>query len=106
MIPLLSLLLHYSKVALFIHFFFLIRNANVECRTKKGCTPFFLSSKEGFKEISVMLVKHGADTEVSYSIKSITYFMCSDCFQATDQRGITPLLAAFRNGHVEVCRVH
>ena len=53
-----------------------------------------------------MLVKHGADTEVSYSIKFISCFMCSVCFQATDQRGITPLLAAFRNGHVEVCHIH
>ena len=40
------------------------RNANVECRTKKGFTPLFLTCKEGFKEIAVMLAKHGALTEV------------------------------------------
>ena len=40
------------------------RNANIESRTKKGSTPFFLACKEGYKEISVMLAKHGADTEV------------------------------------------
>ena len=40
------------------------RNANIECRTKKGCTPFFLASREGYTDIAVMLAKHGADTEV------------------------------------------
>ena len=40
------------------------RNANIECRTKKGCTPFFLACREGYTDIAVMLAKHGADTEV------------------------------------------
>ena len=40
------------------------RNANIECRTKKGCTPFFLACREGYIDIAVMLAKHGADTEV------------------------------------------
>ena len=41
-----------------------LRNANMECRTKKGCTPFYLTCKEGYQGIAVMLVKHGANTEV------------------------------------------
>ena len=40
------------------------RNANIECRTKKGCSPFFLACREGYMDIAVMLAKHGADTEV------------------------------------------
>ena len=43
----------------------LSRSANVEARTKKGCTPFYLTCREGYKEIAVMLAKHGASTEVS-----------------------------------------
>ena len=43
---------------------FSLRNANMECRTKKGCTPFYLTCKEGYQGIAVMLVKHGANTEV------------------------------------------
>ena len=43
----------------------LSRSANVEARTKKGCSPFYLACKEGFKEIAVMLAKHGSSTEVS-----------------------------------------
>lgn len=42
------------------------RNANIESRTKKGCTPFFLACREGYTDIAVMLAKHGADTEVRH----------------------------------------
>ena len=42
----------------------------MECRTKKGCSPLFLACKEGYKEISVMLAKHGADTEVDILLYS------------------------------------
>ena len=48
-------------------FNFSARNANVESRTKKGCTPFFLACKDGHKDIAIMLSKHGADTEVNCS---------------------------------------
>ncbi|XP_027047638.1 ankyrin repeat domain-containing protein 17-like isoform X3 [Pocillopora damicornis] len=62
----------------------LSRNANVECHTKKGCTPFHLACKEGHLEIGVQLLEKGADTE------------------ATDSRNNTPLVASMKNGHVEV----
>lgn len=38
--------------------------ANVECHTKKGCTPFHLACKEGHLQISQQLYEKGADTEV------------------------------------------
>ncbi len=43
----------------------LSRNANVETRTKKGCSPFFLACKEGFTAIAITLANHGASIEVS-----------------------------------------
>lgn len=42
----------------------LLRSAYVEARTKKGCSPLYLACREGYKEIAVMLAKHGASTEV------------------------------------------
>ena len=42
----------------------LSRSAYVEARTKKGCSPLYLACREGFKEIAIMLAKHGASTEV------------------------------------------
>ena len=42
----------------------LLRSAHVEARTKKGCSPLYLACREGYKEIAVMLAKHGASTEV------------------------------------------
>ena len=36
----------------------------MECHTKKGCTPFHLSCKEGHLEIAKQLYDNGADTEV------------------------------------------
>jgi len=62
----------------------LSRMANVECHTKKGCTPFHLACKEGHLEISKLLHKHGADME------------------ACDSRNNSPLVAAMKNGHIEV----
>lgn len=62
----------------------LSRTANVECHTKKGCTPFHLACKEGHLEISKQLYKKSADME------------------ACDIRNNTPLVAAMKNGHVEV----
>ncbi|XP_032234858.2 ankyrin repeat and KH domain-containing protein 1 isoform X2 [Nematostella vectensis] len=59
------------------------RNANVECHTKKGCTPFHLSCKEGHLAISIALHIRGADTE------------------AVDSRNNSPLVAAMKNGHTE-----
>ena len=56
----------------------------VQVRTKKGATPFFLACREGHLDISLMLYNKGADTEVP------------------DSRSVTPLLASFRNGHVNV----
>lgn len=43
---------------------FHVRLANVECHTKKGCTPFHLAGKEGHLEIAKQLHEKGADTEV------------------------------------------
>ena len=42
------------------------RMANVECHTKKGCTPFHLACKEGHLQISQQLYEKGADTEVKH----------------------------------------
>ncbi len=42
----------------------LSRSAQVEARTKKGCSPLYLACREGYKEIAVMLAKHGASAEV------------------------------------------
>ena len=44
------------------------RMANVECHTKKGCTPFHLACKEGHLQISQQLYEKGADTEVKHRI--------------------------------------
>ena len=59
-----SVLVH-SKLWVDWHTTSFIRNANVECHTKKGCTPFFLASREGHLEIAVSLMKNKANTEVS-----------------------------------------
>ena len=48
-----------------------VRMANVECHTKKGCTPFHLACKEGHLEISKLLHKHGADMEVNEIVTSL-----------------------------------
>lgn len=56
----------------------------VDCRTKKGCTPFFLSCKEGYLELSRALYDHSA------------------CPESSDLRNTTPLVAAFRNGHIKI----
>ena len=50
---------------IFLSSFHPFRNANVECHTKKGCTPFHLACKEGHLEIGVQLLEKGADTEVT-----------------------------------------
>ncbi len=50
----------------------LTRGANVETRTKKGCSPFFLACKEGFTEISIMLANNGASIEVRILVMVIT----------------------------------
>lgn len=44
------------------------RSANVECHTKKGCTPFHLACKEGHLEIAIQLLEKGADTEVTNAL--------------------------------------
>ena len=44
--------------------FSVTRMANVECHTKKGCTPFHLACKEGHLQIAKQLYDKGADTEV------------------------------------------
>jgi ankyrin repeat protein len=39
----------------------------VDCRTKKGCSPFFLACKEGHLEIARSLYENSADIEVLLS---------------------------------------
>ncbi len=50
----------------------LARGANVETRTKKGCSPFFLACKEGFTGISIMLANSGASIEVRVMVITAT----------------------------------
>ena len=57
---------------------------NVDSKTKKGCSPLYLAGKEGHFEIVKLLHENGGSLE------------------EPDHRGITPLVASFRNGHVEV----
>lgn len=59
--------------------------ANVECHTKKGCTPFHLACKEGHLEISKLLHKHGADMEVNEVVTLL--FNCG---------GVVILLSSFQ----------
>ena len=40
------------------------RGCNADCRTKRGCTPFFLACKEGHQKVSQLLLEHSADPEV------------------------------------------
>lgn len=62
----------------------LSRDVIVDCRTKKGSTPFFLACKDGHLEIAKALCENSATIETS------------------DYRNTTPLLASFRNGHYHV----
>ena len=41
-----------------------VRGCNADCRTKRGCTPFFLACKEGHQKVSQLLLEHSADPEV------------------------------------------
>ena len=56
----------------------------MESKTKKGCSPLYLACKEGHFDIVCILFNGGGNLEEA------------------DQRSITPLVAAFRNGHAEV----
>jgi ankyrin repeat protein len=50
-----------------VKFLFCCRGGNVDCRTKKGCSPFFLACKEGHLEIARSLYENSADIEVLLS---------------------------------------
>eukprot|EP00118_Oscarella_pearsei_P009022 m.49460 g.49460 ORF g.49460 m.49460 type:complete len:1662 (+) comp33992_c0_seq1:255-5240(+) len=64
------------------------RGAMVDSRSRKGCSPLLLCCREGHKEIATLLAERGADMEV--------------VGMSPDERRTTPLLAAFRNGHVHI----
>lgn len=49
----------------------------MDCRTRKGVTPFWIACKEGHIEIAQVLAKHGADVEV---IQSTLYYKCLGCY--------------------------
>jgi len=66
MISALSDLSGNSKTPIHIWLCSFTRMANVECHTKKGCTPFHLACKEGHLQISQQLYDKGADTEVKH----------------------------------------
>lgn len=53
-----------STVKVIVILFFFFRGGNVDCRTKKGCSPFFLACKEGHLEIARSLYENSADIEV------------------------------------------
>ena len=69
---------------------FVCRMANVECHTKKGCTPFHLACKEGHLEISKLLHKHGADMEVNEIVTSL--FNCFGVVMLLISFQLTPLV--------------
>ncbi|RDD41757.1 Ankyrin repeat domain-containing protein 17 [Trichoplax sp. H2] len=62
----------------------LSRGANVDCRTRKGVTPFWIACKEGHTEIAQVLAQHGADAEV------------------VDVRNCSALVIAFRSGQTKI----
>ena len=60
----------------------------MEVKNKKGNTPLWLACNGGHLDVVMLLVGKGADVN------------------AADNRGVTPLMAAFRKGHVQVrCRI-
>uniref|UniRef100_A0A915HMC6 Uncharacterized protein n=1 Tax=Romanomermis culicivorax TaxID=13658 RepID=A0A915HMC6_ROMCU len=61
-------------------------HAQLDCKTKKGCSALWLASHGGFLEIVQALVKTGA------------------CPDAQDNRRVTPLMAAFRKCHFKVVK--
>eukprot|EP00731_Ephydatia_muelleri_P012188 Em0006g1082a len=65
----------------------LSRNANVESRTKKGCTPFSSPAKMATRTLPSCY----PNMELTQSAPV-----------ATDHRNTTPLLCAFKNAHVEL----
>ncbi len=56
----------------------------IDARNKKGCTPLWLAANNGQLEAVQTLVKQHADVD------------------AEDNRKVTPLIAAFRKGHLKV----
>lgn len=60
------------------------RGAQVEVRNKKGNTSLWLACNGGHHEVVKLLVNKGADVN------------------AADNRNVTPLMAAFRKGHIQV----
>lgn len=60
--------------------------ANLEIKTKKGCSPLWLACSSGQLEVVQLLVSAGADVD------------------SQDNRKVTCIMAAFRNGHIRVVR--
>ena len=56
------------------------RGCNADCRTKRGCTPFFLACKEGHQKVSQLLLEHSADPEVC--VRTCVFVYVCVCMRA------------------------
>ena len=73
---------HAKFVALLVEY-----GAHVEARNKKGCSPLWLACVHGHVEVAQLLVGVGAADP-----------------DASDSRRLTCLMAAFRKGHLKICK--